>query len=184
MVSFLFDAEGGVRSSQYLKGKAHFQRVYSDYKSRAVKIKEYHRQEAENAAADLEEERYRKKGSFEQVEIAEGEEAWRIDPFDGFKAHIEAQVMPSAIPGISSEIDRWFTKPVIARNSTPEQQNTYMQSKIYEFPIITAIARDFLAIPATSAPSKRVFSQASNLISKKRTRIASDMVRYVLCLRS
>jgi hypothetical protein len=59
-----------------------------------------------------------------------------------------------------------------------------MQSKIYEFPIITAIERDFLAILATLAPSERVFSQAGNLISKKRTQIASDMVRYVLCLRS
>ena len=46
------------------------------------------------------------------------------------------------------------------------------------------IARDFLAIPATSAPSERVFSLAGNLISKKRTSIASENIRYVLCLRS
>jgi hypothetical protein len=46
------------------------------------------------------------------------------------------------------------------------------------------IARDFLVIPATSAPSERVFSLAGNLISKKRTSIASENVRYVLCLRS
>jgi hypothetical protein len=59
-----------------------------------------------------------------------------------------------------------------------------MQSKAYEFPIITQIARDYLAIPATSAPSERVFSIAGNLISKKRTSIASENVRYVLCLRA
>lgn len=41
-----------------------------------------------------------------------------------------------------------------------------------------------MAIPATSAPSERVFSMAGNLISKKRTRISSENVRYVLCLRS
>ena len=46
------------------------------------------------------------------------------------------------------------------------------------------IARDFLAIPATSAPSERVFSLTDNLISKKRTSITSENVRYVLCLRS
>ena len=46
------------------------------------------------------------------------------------------------------------------------------------------IARDFLAIPTMLAPSERVFSLAGNLISKKRTSIASENVRYVLCLRS
>jgi len=46
------------------------------------------------------------------------------------------------------------------------------------------MARDYHAIPATSAPSERVFSMAGNLISKKRTRISSKNVRYVLCLRS
>jgi hypothetical protein len=45
------------------------------------------------------------------------------------------------------------------------------------------MARDYHAIPATSAPSERVFSMAGNLISK-RTRISSENVRYVLCLRS
>jgi hypothetical protein len=38
----------------------------------------------------LEKERYRREGSFEQVKIAEGEEAWRIDLFDGFEAYIKA----------------------------------------------------------------------------------------------
>jgi len=59
-----------------------------------------------------------------------------------------------------------------------------MQSKAYKFPIITQIVRDYLAIPATSAPSERVFSVAGNLISKKRASIASENVRYVLCLRA
>jgi hypothetical protein len=59
-----------------------------------------------------------------------------------------------------------------------------MLSKAWDFPIITQMARDYHAIPATSAPSERVFSIAGNLISKKRTRISSKSVRYVLCLRS
>ena len=60
----------------------------------------------------------------------------------------------------------------------------YMEDKEYEFPIICQMARDFLAIPATSAPSERDFSLAGNLITKKRTDISSENVRYVLCLRS
>jgi hypothetical protein len=44
--------------------------------------------------------------------------------------------------------------------------------------------RDYAAIPATLAPSKRVFSTAGNLITKKRTRMASKTIRYVICLRA
>jgi hypothetical protein len=49
---------------------------------------------------------------------------------------------------------------------------------------LAAMARDYLSIPATSAPSELVFSLAGNLILKKRCRIASVNVQYVLCLRS
>jgi hypothetical protein len=46
------------------------------------------------------------------------------------------------------------------------------------------MTRDYIAIPATSAPSERAFNIAGNLITKKRTKISSENVRYVLCLRS
>jgi hypothetical protein len=46
------------------------------------------------------------------------------------------------------------------------------------------MARDFLAIPASSAPSKRVFSQGGDLITKKRNRISGNNTRFVLCLRN
>jgi hypothetical protein len=46
------------------------------------------------------------------------------------------------------------------------------------------MARDFLCIPATSAPSERVFSDGGNTITKKRYKLALESVRYVVCLRS
>jgi hypothetical protein len=46
------------------------------------------------------------------------------------------------------------------------------------------MARDFQAISVISLPLERVFSYAGNLITKKRTRIASENIRYMLCLRS
>ena len=85
---------------------------------------------------------------------------------------------------INGEYVKWFLEPYINAKATPKEVKIYIQKKVFDFPIITEIARDFLAIPATLAPSKQVFSLASNLISKKRTRVTSKNVRYILCLRS
>lgn len=51
------------------------------------------------------------------------------------------------------------------------------------YPIVAQIARDYLAIPATSAASERVFSNGSDIITKKRNRLSPSTVRYLLCLR-
>ena len=93
--------------------------------------------------------------------------------------------VPDVLPALAnSECIRWLSEPCINNKATPEEVKIYMQSKVFDFSIITEIARDFLAIPTTSAPSERVFSLAGNLISKKRTSIASENIRYVLCLQS
>ena len=66
----------------------------------------------------------------------------------------------------------------------PDDIRKYMKDRRTEFPIIIQMAKDFQAIPAISSPSEWVFSYADNLITKKRTSIISENVRYVLCLRS
>ena len=44
------------------------------------------------------------------------------------------------------------------------------------------MARDHLAIPATSAASKCVFSVSGDIITKKRNRLSADNTRRLLCL--
>ena len=51
-------------------------------------------------------------------------------------------------------------------------------------PVLSQMAQDFLAIPATSAPSESMFSQASDIITKKRNRLGADTVNMLMCLRS
>jgi hypothetical protein len=45
----------------------------------------------------------------------------------------------------------------------------YWKAKQFDYPVIACIVRDYLAIPATSAPSESVFSQASDIVTKRGT---------------
>ena len=58
----------------------------------------------------------------------------------------------------------------------------FWASKQHQSPILAAIAKDHLAIPATSAESERVFSVGGDIITKKRG--APSALRYLICLRN
>ena len=51
------------------------------------------------------------------------------------------------------------------------------------FPHLSILARKYLAIPASSVPSERVFSLAGNLVSKKRARMSPSNVDMFIFLR-
>lgn len=53
-----------------------------------------------------------------------------------------------------------------------------------KFPNIWKLASCVLAIPATSAPSERVFSAAANIVNKKRVRLKPDMVDLLIFLKA
>jgi hAT family C-terminal dimerisation region len=45
------------------------------------------------------------------------------------------------------------------------------------------MARDYLAIPATSAPAERIFSSAADVITPDRASLAPETVRAIMCLK-
>jgi len=51
-------------------------------------------------------------------------------------------------------------------------------------PRLSQMARDYLAIPATSVPSEQSFSMGKNLITDKRNRLAGKTIRFCMCLKS
>ena len=54
----------------------------------------------------------------------------------------------------------------------------------HQFPNLSRMALNYLAIPATSVPSEQVFSMEKNLITDKRNRLAGKTIRMYLCLKS
>jgi len=59
----------------------------------------------------------------------------------------------------------------------------YWKQNTYRFPILSLLARRYLAIPATSAPIERVFSISNNIITKSRNRLLPSTVKQLLLLK-
>jgi hypothetical protein len=79
-----------------------------------------------------------------------------------------------------TEFTRYLKLPVVPRETNIRR---FWKTKQFEFPTISKIAGDFLAIPATSAPSECVFSIGSDVVTRKRNRLTGDSVRMIMCLK-
>ena len=56
-------------------------------------------------------------------------------------------------------------------------------NKKNKYPVLAKMARIFLAIPATSTSSERLFSDAGNLLTSKRSRIDSELFKRMMFLK-
>jgi hypothetical protein len=75
---------------------------------------------------------------------------------------------------------RFLTACIIeAREVNPVE---WWKTNSHRFPTLARMARDYLSIPATSVPAECLFSQAGDLITKKRNRLleTSSSARLLL----
>jgi hypothetical protein len=170
---YLYLQEGGTSASIYRKGKAHFESTYAKYKTRAANIRLHKEEEARyDSDDDLIE------------EIALDRDSIDSNPYYGFNDFHPSLSSRNPNASTDGEVDRYLTSDSCPQAMTHEQIRNWWVKNQHNFPIIFQMWRDYAAIPATSAPSERVFSTAGNLITKKRTRMASETIRYVICLRA
>jgi hypothetical protein len=113
----------------------------------------------------------------------EQENALEIQPDDDDEDELlDAELYQNGPLDLNTETElTWYLKlPAMPRETNIYH---YWKAKQYDFPIISRIAGDFLAIPATSAPSECVFSIGSDVVTKKRNRLTGDSVRMIMCLK-
>jgi len=79
------------------------------------------------------------------------------------------------------EYQVYLSLPTIDESEDPLE---WWKDNEQKFKCLAKMARDYLAIPATSVPSEQVFSTGKNLITDKRNRLVGKTIRMCLCLRS
>jgi len=80
---------------------------------------------------------------------------------------------------IAAETKRYFQEDVIAEKEDPL---LYWKMKREIFPSLSAMAIDYLSIPATSTPSERAFSAGRLCIHYKRGSLSSEKIQALMCL--
>jgi hypothetical protein len=83
-------------------------------------------------------------------------------------------------PKASNEVEEYLKEDKIPFNQCPF--NWWLNKK-NKYPVLTKMARIFLAIPATSTSSERLFSDARNLLTSKRSRIDSELFKRMMFLK-
>jgi hypothetical protein len=84
----------------------------------------------------------------------------------------------SSISDLNSEIRDYLNANVEASQTDVLE---YWRIKTSIYPSLAGMARCYLAIPATSAPSERVFSHCKNIVGPQRGRLSPTSIGNLLC---
>ena len=97
---------------------------------------------------------------------------------DDFMTAMFGNSQSSEDRGKMSEIDMYLEEKVESPQVDPiEWWRTYES----RFPNLSRMARDYLAIPATSVPSERCFPIAGSVLTKRRSVMTEGMANAIMC---
>ncbi|XP_026667907.1 zinc finger BED domain-containing protein 1-like [Ceratina calcarata] len=74
------------------------------------------------------------------------------------------------------EVRLYLAENVVSQNTNVI---SWWKANIVRFPLLAAVARNLLAIPATQVTSERLFSTAGNIVNEKRSRLCSENVEML-----
>jgi hAT family C-terminal dimerisation region/BED zinc finger len=79
------------------------------------------------------------------------------------------------------ELEAYLAAPTVDRKANAPQ---WWKTNATTYPCLAAMARDYLAVPATGAPVERVFSDGADLVRPKRGSLSEKSIRESMCLKS
>ena len=85
----------------------------------------------------------------------------------------------SSSSSVEQEVTRYFQQQPIKRKDDPF---VWWHGNASYFPHLADLARHYLAIPATSTPSERVFSVAGIVVDKRRCALTAEMINALVFL--
>ncbi|XP_041834649.1 zinc finger BED domain-containing protein 4-like [Melanotaenia boesemani] len=80
---------------------------------------------------------------------------------------------------VNEEVTKYKALPCIPADSDPL---LWWKTSEYMYPLTAKLAKHYLAIPATSVPSERVFSTAGDIVTASRSSLTSDNVDKLIFL--
>jgi hypothetical protein len=83
-------------------------------------------------------------------------------------------------PQSSDEVAEYLKEDKIKFTQNPFE---WWMNKKSKYPVLARLARIYLAVPATSTPSERLFSDAGNLLTPKRSRINAELFKRMMFLK-
>lgn len=81
-----------------------------------------------------------------------------------------------------TDIDQYLSEPVIDFHRT--SCYSWWRENSRRFSLLSKLAQRYLSAPATSVPSERLFSDAGNICSDKRNRLASERTETLLFIKN
>lgn len=82
-----------------------------------------------------------------------------------------------------NDLNRFFQEPILPRSATLTPLQWWAKNGD-RFPTLSAVAKTYLCVPASSAPSERVFSVAGLTVNKLRSSLLSENVNMLVTLHS
>lgn len=100
---------------------------------------------------------------------------WNV--FEEIQAqHTQSYTDVSSSPTVDSEIKLYLEQKFIGRDENPLK---WWEGHKNIFSLLYPLARKYLCIMATSVPSERLFSVASDIMSEKRNRLSQENLRVL-----
>ena len=101
----------------------------------------------------------------------------------GGMADVLRQIMPRVPTTIEYELNAYLAAPLVTSAEDECDILQWWSENERAYPLLAAMARCFLAVPATSAPSECAFSQARHLVTDERHSLGTETIRECMCLK-